>query len=404
MTTAFDLPVGLRTWPLTVRPEQWVALRHAPCTPPTAEPRDLVRAAQEKPHDLDAPMRRAVTPDDRVAIVLDEQLPLVAELLAGVVEHLISATVDPSAVTVVLPPGGTGGWMDDLPDEYCDIRLETHDPEDREKLAYLATTKAGRRVYLNRTLVEADFTVVLSGRRFDPTFGYAGAEAAIFPALGEAEVLAELVGKYSLDPPAAKPNEARAEAMEVAWLLGTPFLVQVVEGPGDTVHEVVAGLPDSTAEGVRRQNARWRATVTEQPDLVVAAVPGLAGRVDFAALASALANAARVVRAGGRVVLLTYSAPVLHEGAEMLRQLDDPGRIGKLLAKRKPDDWPAAAQWGFAAEEASLFVAAGWPDEVTEDLFATPIGSPAEVQRLIDAAERVLVVPDAHKTLIEVEE
>jgi hypothetical protein len=39
---------------------------------------------------------------------------------------------------------------------------------------------------------------------------------------------------------------------------------------------------------------------------------------------------------------------------------------------------------------------------VTEELFATPVRSPAEVQRLIDAADRVLVVPDAQKTLIEV--
>ncbi len=404
MAIPFELPIGLRTWPLSVRPDQAVELRRAPFTPPTAGPRELVRAALEKPHGFDAPMRRAVTPDDRVTIVLDEGLPQVAELLAGVVEHLMSGSVDPSAITVLLPPGGTGGWMDDLPDEYCDIRLETHDPEDREKLAYLATTKASRRIYLNRTLVEADFAVILTGRRFDPTFGHAGAEAAIFPALGEAEVMAELVGKFGLEPPTAKPNEARAEAIEVAWLLGTPFLVQVIEGTADTVDEVVAGLPDSTAEGVRHQTARWRATVAEQPDLVVAAVTGLADRIDFLTLASAVANAARVVRSGGRIVLLTYAAPPLEEGAELLRQLEDAGRAGKLLAKRKPDDWPAAALWAFAAGQASLFVAAGWPDEVTEELFATPIDLPAEVQRLIDAAERVLIVPDAHKTLIEVEQ
>ena len=403
MTTPLELPVGLRTWPLIVRPEQAVELRREPFTTPTADPRELIRQSLEQPFGIDAPMRRAVTPQDRVAIVLDEMMPHVADLLAGVVEHLISANVDPSAITVILPPGGTGGWMDDLPDEYCDIRLETHDPEDREKLAYLATTKAGRRIYLNRTLVEADFAVVLSGRRFDPTFGYAGAEAAIFPALGEAEALAAMVGKFSFDPPSTEPTEVRAEAIEVTRLLGMPFLIQVIEGAGDAVHEVIAGLPDSTAEGVRRQNIRWRATIAEQPDLVVAAVAGLPGHIDFLALASALANAARVVASGGRIALLTDAAPSLGEGAELLRQLDDPGRVGKLLAKRKPDDWPAAALWTYVAEQASLFVAAGWPHEITEELFATPIHSPAEVQRLIDAAERVLIVPDAHKTLIEVE-
>lgn len=403
MTTPLELPVGLRTWPLIVRPEQAVELRREPFTAPMVEPRELLRQALEQPFGVGAPMRRAATPDDHVAIVLDEKLPHVAELLAGVVEHLMSAKVDPSTITVILPPGGTGGWMDDLPDEYCDIRLETHDPEDREKLAYLATTKAGRRIYLNRTLVEADFTVVLSGRCFNPTFGYAGAETLIFPALGEAEIQAEYVGKFSLDPPTAEANETRAEALEVAWLLGAPFFVQAIEAEGDGLQHVVAELPDETSEGIRQQDLRWRATIAESPDLVVAAAAGVPGRLDFLALASAVANAARVVRSGGRIALLTYAAPTFDEGAELLRQVDEPGRVAKLFAKRKPDDWPAAALWAFAAEQAHLFVAAGWPNEVTEELFATPIASPAEVQRLIDAAERVLILPDAHKTLIEVE-
>ena len=81
----------------------------------------------------------------------------------------------------------------------------------------------------------------------------------------------------------------------------------------------------------------------------------------------------------------------------------DPDRVGKVLSKRKPDDWPAAALWAFAASRASLFVASGWPTDVTEELFATPVASAAEVQRLIDAASRVLVIPDAHRTFIELE-
>jgi hypothetical protein len=85
----------------------------------------------------------------------------------------------------------------------------------------------------------------------------------------------------------------------------------------------------------------------------------------------------------------------------LLRAAEDPGAVGKVLNKRKPDDWPAAALWAFAAERANLFVASGWPDDATEELFATPIASAAEVQRLIDAAERVLIVPDAHKTMVE---
>lgn len=402
MSSQIDLPVGQSTWALTVRPEATVELKRAPVAPPAAGPRELVRAALEKPTGLDAPLRRALTPDDHVAVVLDERLPHIPELLAGVIEHIQSAGIDPAVVTVIVPPGGPGSpWVDDLPDEFADIHLETHDPEERKKLAYLATTKAGRRVYLNRTLVEADFTVVLTGRGYDPTFGYAGAEIAIFPALSDAETLVESVGRFSIEPPGPKTGAARSQAAEIGWLFGTPFYVQVIEGAGGAVQEVVAGMPESSAEGVRRQEARWHATVEERPGLVVAAISGPPERVDFLAVASAAATAARVVRPGGRIAVLTDAAPPLEEGAELLRQAEDPDAVDKVLSRRKPDDWPAAALWAFAAGQASLFVASGWSDDVTEELFATPIASAAEVQRLIDAAGRVTVIPDAHKTMVE---
>lgn len=399
MNTSIDLAVGSKTWSVSVSDSVRVELRRRAFAAPTAGPRELVRAALETPFGFDSPLRRALTPDDRVTLVLDEGLPRVAEILGAVIEHLGTAGVPPTAVTVLVPPTDAGSpWIEDLPDEFSDVTLEVHDPEERTKLAYLATTKAGHRIYLNRSLVEADFVIVLTGRGFDPTFGYAGAEAAVYPALSDAETLAGFVGRFSTDNPNGKLT---AETTEVTWLLGTPFFVQVIEGDGDDVQEVIGGLPDSTAEGTRRQEARWRTSVDERPSLVIATVGSADARVDFNALAAAAETAAKVVRPGGRVVVLSSAAPPLHEGAELLRQADDPATVGRMLQKRKPDDWPAAARWASAATRANLFVASGWPDEVTEELFATPLRSAAEVQRLINAAERVLVIPDAHKTVVD---
>ena len=398
-----EIGVGRHTWPLRLRPEILVDLRRAadPAAA-AAPPRELVRAALDNPAGLDAPLRRAVTPDDRVAIVLDESLPHVAELLAGVIEHLVSAGVAPEAVTVVVPPGGTGaGWVDDLPDEFADIRLEVHDLEDPKKLAYVATTKAGRRVYLNRTVAEADFVVTLTGRRFDPTFGYAGAEAAIFPALADPDAAAAVVGTFNTRPPADKPTPARVEAAEVMRLLGAPLLVQVIAGYGDAIADVVATLSDRTADGTRRQDAFWRAAADDAPDLVVAAVSGDPARVRVLDLALAALAGSRVVKPGGRVAVLCDAEPPIGEGVEIVRQAADPEDVPGVLKKRKPDDWPAAAGWAKAARSCNLFLASRYPDELVEELFATPLASAAELQRLCDAAEKVLVVRDAHKTLVE---
>ena len=133
--TLTELPVGTGCWPLQLPPGKLLPLTRAADPMPTdTSPGELIAAALASVVGLDAPMNRALTPDDRVAIVLDEKLPAVAELLAGVVKHLVAAGVSPEAVTVVLPPGATGSaWIDDLPDEYADIRLETHDLEDPKK-------------------------------------------------------------------------------------------------------------------------------------------------------------------------------------------------------------------------------------------------------------------------------
>lgn len=342
----------------------------------------------DAPKGVDAPVYRALTPDDRVALVLDESLPHVAELLAGVVEHLTKSGIPASQITVVTPPGGNGAWVEDLPDEHADITLEAHDPTDPKRIGYVATTKAGRRVYLNRTLVEADAVVVLSGRGFDATLGYTGGESAIFPILSDAETRATAA--------------TTAEATEVAWLLGMPIYVQVIEAPGGRIAEVVVGLPSTVSEGTKRQDAHWKFTVLNSADLVIATVSGDPDRTDFLTLAKAAATAAKVVAPDGRIAVLSTAAPELGDGAMFLRGLDDPGTAAKKLAKHNPPDVVAATLWANAASRASLFVASGWEEDVVEELFAIRLASSGELQRLIDAAGSVIVIPDAHKSMVEV--
>ena len=63
----------------------------------------------------------------------------------------------------------------------------------------------------------------------------------------------------------------------------------------------------------------------------------------------------------------------------------------------------AAYLWCFPTKAASVFLASGLPDETVEELFATPIRDAAEVQRLLDMGGRVVVIPDAHRTVVTIE-
>jgi nickel-dependent lactate racemase len=365
---------------------------------PLPDPAEAVRAALEKPHGF-PPLRRALTPDDHITIVVDESLPQLVGLLTPLLEHILEAKVAAEAITLTCPPGSTQAWVDDLPEAFQEVKLEVHVPADRRHLAYLATTKKGKRIYLNRTAVEADQVIVLSRRGYDPVLGYSGAVGALYPALGDEEALREANAQLSLAPPESKTWPLREEATEVGWLLGAPFFVQVIEGAGDEIDQVVGGLVDSLAEAERLLEARWRVRVAAEVDTVIAGISGKAGRVGFDELARAAIAAARVVKTGGRIILLSQVPAVSGEGSELVRQAGDPERALKTLRKSKLQDPAAAFLWGHAAQDLQIYLLSGLPEETVEELFATPLEDVNQVQRLVDRGGSTLVLADADKTM-----
>jgi nickel-dependent lactate racemase len=390
---------GLERFEVEVPDQRLIGVHRQPPAPVLADRAEAVRAALERPLGFPS-LRRALTPDDHVAVVVDEELPHLAELLTPLLEHVTETGIDPEAITLVCaPPATAQGWVDDLPDAFQEVRLEVHDPGDRRKLSYLATTNRGRRIYMNRTAVDADQLVVLARRSYDPMLGYTGPEGAIFPALCDEATRQEMLSRLTMTAPGEKIGPALREAVEVAWLLGAPFMLQVIEGAADDIVHVVGGVAESGDEGRRLLNARWRVTVDQPADTVVAAVSGLPSRHTFADLARAAAAASRVVKSGGRIVLVTRAAPALGPGAEQLRQAEDAGRGLDLVLHSKPADLAAAFLWARAAQQAGICLLSGLPVEVAEELFATPLDNVRQVQRLAADGATCLFLADAHKTL-----
>lgn len=379
-------------------PDLVAVRRHSPAAA-LADPAEAVRAALETPFHFPA-LRRALTPDDHVAIVLDEELPQLAQLLTPILEHLLQAGIHSDAITLVCAPSSTGQpWLEDVPEQFENVRIEVHDRADRDRLSYLATTQQGRRIYLNRSVIDADQVVVLSRRNYDPLTGYGGAETALFPALSDAATLKVVQKQLSLKPPGAVPWPLEREATEVAWLLGAPFLVQVIEGADTAINNVIGGTLDSSTEGRRLLDAAWRAEVEKPADVVVASMGGDVSRHDFRELSRALANAARVVKPGGRIVLLTDSTPALGPEARLLREAGDSQQALQRLAGNDLLGREAAFEWASAADQATIYLLSRLPQEQAEELFTVPLEDAGQVQRLLGAGRSCVVLPEAHKMM-----
>jgi nickel-dependent lactate racemase len=382
-----------------VADEQLLPVRRQSPTPAVADVSDAVRQALEAPIRF-PPLRQALTPDDHITVVVDDQLAARTELLAPLFEHLGRAQIGPDAVTILCPTvEAHTRWSAAVPP---DAKVEVHDPHDRRHLSYLATTRSGRRIYLNRTAVEADQVVVLTRRGYDPLLGYSGSEGALYPVLSDEATMRELSGKLSMAAPDEADWPVREEAAEVAWLLGAPFLVQLIEGAGESVAHVVGGTADSSADGEELLDSLWRTSVNCAADTVIAAVSGNPAHHDFRDLARALACAVRVVRPRGKIILLSRAAGNLSAGAEILRRTDDPERALKFLHDEASAD-PAAFQWANGVQHASVYLMSDLPADTTEELFATPLENARQVQRLIQTNGTCVFLPDAHKTLAVVE-
>jgi nickel-dependent lactate racemase len=373
-----------------------VASRRAPAALDVADFGAAVQAAMEQPQNF-PPLRRALTPDDHIAVVIDEQLPQLGLMVGRVIEYLREAGINPTAITLVSAAGSRQKWVEDLPDSAQDVRTEIHDAADRKAVAYLASTRAGRRVYLNRTVVEADQTVILTGCRYDPALGIIDGAGALFPALSDAETQRSTAGVPSL---AAGPETGlHAEATEIAWLLGVPFMVQVVEGSGENAAHVVGGTVESISDVRRLLQDRWRIKFDRPAQTVVATMTGDPLRHDFESLSRAALSAARIVEPGGRIILLTRANPALGEAGDTIRGTDNVGQAIRRVKEGQPTEHAAALQWLEAAKHASLYLLSDLPDETVEELFATPLQHARQAQRLLDTAESCLFLNDAHKAL-----
>src|SRR4051794_14611007 len=107
--SVIEVPVGRSMQSYSVRDADLIALPPAEPTP-IRDVRAAVVEALEHPQGFEA-FRRALTPDDRIALVIDESLPQLAELISGILEYLAGAGIPPSAVTAISSAGAMQRWM-----------------------------------------------------------------------------------------------------------------------------------------------------------------------------------------------------------------------------------------------------------------------------------------------------
>ena len=358
-----------------------------------------VGEALEQPRDF-PPLRQMLVPGDRVAIAFDPEIPQSGPVLDALVGVLGEAGVGPETLTIVSPSPAMAG-PGDSPSPGGSIQV--HDPDDRSHIAYLASTKDGRRIYLNRSLTDADVVLPVGLLRHDPDLGYRGPWSLLFPGLSDRETMRALRGT-SWGSPYADGGRHRArleESSEVSWLLGSQFSLGIVPAAGGLL-EIVAGRDEAVREqGIASVERNWTMKAPGRAEVVIAGVGGPPGGATLEDLAAALETACALVRRGGRVVVLSRASGSIGPALQRLSSVDEPGEaVAALRGLEEADDYAVALRIARAAAWADLFVASGIDSEIVEGWSIAPLERPEQARRLAANAESVTFVGHAELTRV----
>ena len=223
------------------------------CGVPPGEPLDdpaaAVAVALDEPLDYPA-LARSTTPGDQVVVALEHGLPQAAEVTVAVVRALVDAGVDPDGITVLRTQVDVETGAEDpcrlVPEELRErIALATHDPANRDELAYLAATDAGEPILISRALHNADLVLPIGCLHGETAAGYFGVHGSIFPAFSDGKTLSRFRSPATLEPHGKRRKELINQVNHVAWLLGINFTIQLIPAAGDGILHVLAGQSDA---------------------------------------------------------------------------------------------------------------------------------------------------------------
>jgi nickel-dependent lactate racemase len=138
------------------------------------------------------PLDQCATPDDRVVVALDPGTLALEFSFPILLERLQKAGIAPAQVTILLPSQTSDTCLAKILTEASGCCVERHNPSDPMARMILGGTRDGRQIYLNRRLVEADLTIVVScvrlggGNQSPASLIYPGMASELVSGIGHA--------------------------------------------------------------------------------------------------------------------------------------------------------------------------------------------------------------------------
>lgn len=357
-----------------------------PTEPPLADPLAATRAAFQSPLGY-PPLSQAVVPGDRVVLALEENFVQPAPVIAGTIQELLAAGLDPESICVLRSKADAEltrslPTRDLAPELREQIRVIVHDPSQRDQLALLNISSKDEPIYLNRELVDADLVIPLSVAKPAKMLGHWGIFGTLFPTFADEATQQRFCSPRSAAK-ASQRQERLSEAREAGWLLGICMVLQVIPGPGETLLQIVAGEAMEVERRARElYESAWRFQLEKRASMVVATLPGGRQQQSWTNLGRALDAALQIVEDNGTIAiccdLRAKPGPSLRKIARC-PSLEDADRA---IQQDSTPDAVTASQLVRALQRVQVYMLSGLAEDVVQSLGLAYVASPDEVVHL----------------------
>ena len=373
--------------------ERLISTCGTPQSQPIADVAAAVDRALAEPIEFPT-LASAVLPGDKVAVVLTQTVPQAAIIVARLVDALVAIGVDPADIALVRADSDESDEpLCLLPDDVRGSIVATlHDPSDRGALGYVAAAANGDPIYINRTIYDADLAITIGALRVESPQVTHDIYSGVYPTFSDAPTLNRYRSLKAAEP--KEHERLRKAADEASWLVGTPFTIQVVPGPGDTILQILAGETRAVfREGRRHCDESWRQSIPRRADLVIGTITGRQHQT-WENVARALADAAHSVREGGAIAVCTDLAEEPGEALKRIAGADDPAAALGTIGKHKPRDLPAAAEIVRALDRGKVYLLSRLDQELVENLGLLPVEA-EQLSRLAARYDSCIVLENA---------
>ncbi len=388
MSPEVDLQIPFDQIQKQIPPEKMLANWDSASMNPVADiPAEIV-SALDRPLDFPS-ISESVFPGDTLVLAVESMLPESAKICGATIAYLQKCGVEASDIKFLLPENGQPFQPRSLKkivgeSVFDQLEVLNHKGSDEEQLSYLAATKGGDPIYLNRNLVDADMVIPICRAKSNSSDWRTWVEF-IFPTFTDANTVDRL--KQSK---VQNQEVLRDEGEDAIRWLGLIFSIQVIPGPGDEVLQVVAGERQvAMVESQKRTQQIWHREIEKSCDLVIANFDVSAREANWENVIDALTMISKVVGSGGNIVLQTEIDYLPKEVQTRAR----PEAVFSRRLQRKLES---------IRETQHIYLCSRLTRSDVEQLGFGCIESIDEVHRLIEKSESCVLLPFASRSSIRI--